>query len=302
MALKPRVELFCQLYSKDLNGTKACIDAGYAAASAAGQAVRLLRNAKVQSRLAELQASVFERIQLDTDDALRLLAAAAYTDRREFSKLKHVCCRWCHGAEHKYQRSKIEMEKAREAYEVEYQEWKMSLEPDRPPMFAPFDEKGGIGFDPRKKPHPECPACFGKGTIDVTFKDSDDLSPAAAMIFKGYKFTAHGIEVMVEERLPAVNMIAKHLGLLLASKSGDENEKAYVSVSPDDIGTEEEEPDGSEPAVPADRGAPVDVEEQGLRGAARGAVRDGQDESVHGEDPRSVPSLSWRTGSGPSAS
>jgi phage terminase small subunit len=49
-----RIEKFCQLYVVDLNSTNAAIGAGYKKCAATSQASRLLRNQKVQARIAEL--------------------------------------------------------------------------------------------------------------------------------------------------------------------------------------------------------------------------------------------------------
>ena len=54
--LTPRQERFCREFLVDLNGTKASVRAGYSEKTAYSQASRLLKNAKVAARIAELQA------------------------------------------------------------------------------------------------------------------------------------------------------------------------------------------------------------------------------------------------------
>ncbi|EEP9808242.1 terminase small subunit [Salmonella enterica] len=64
---------FCQEYILDLNGTQAAIRAGYSRNAAQGQASRLLSNAMVKSRIAELIASRNERVRVDADHVLQRL-------------------------------------------------------------------------------------------------------------------------------------------------------------------------------------------------------------------------------------
>jgi len=56
MKLTDKQAAFCSEFLIDINGTQAAIRAGYSKKSAEQQAVRLLRNARVCSRVAELMA------------------------------------------------------------------------------------------------------------------------------------------------------------------------------------------------------------------------------------------------------
>lgn len=58
MGLNKKQEDFCQFYLKEPNGTQAAIKAGYADGSADVTASRLLRNASVLARIAELRGEV----------------------------------------------------------------------------------------------------------------------------------------------------------------------------------------------------------------------------------------------------
>ena len=75
---------FCEEYLVDLNGTQAAIRAGYAARSAAVTACTLLRDAKIQARIAELQQARAERTQMDQDRVLLELAALSFSDIRRY--------------------------------------------------------------------------------------------------------------------------------------------------------------------------------------------------------------------------
>lgn len=63
--LSARQKLFCEEYVKDYNGTKAAIRAGYAENGAEVSASRLLRLAKVNTYLKELQAIRAEQTKVD---------------------------------------------------------------------------------------------------------------------------------------------------------------------------------------------------------------------------------------------
>ena len=68
--LTPKRDRFCLEYVKDLNGKQAAIRAGFSAKTAESQASRLLRNAKVKARIAELQSGVSKKLGL-TQDGVR---------------------------------------------------------------------------------------------------------------------------------------------------------------------------------------------------------------------------------------
>ena len=56
--LTAKRERFCQEYVIDCNGTQAAIRAGYSKNGADVQAIRMLRNARIKERIAELQEQI----------------------------------------------------------------------------------------------------------------------------------------------------------------------------------------------------------------------------------------------------
>ena len=58
---------FVQEYLIDMNGAAAATRAGYSSVSAKQQACRLLTKVDVQAAIAELQAAVAERLDIDAD-------------------------------------------------------------------------------------------------------------------------------------------------------------------------------------------------------------------------------------------
>lgn len=69
----PKQDRFCREYLVDLNATQAARRAGYSPRTANEQGARLLANASVKSRIAELQAEVAERLNITVDDVTKML-------------------------------------------------------------------------------------------------------------------------------------------------------------------------------------------------------------------------------------
>lgn len=69
--LTPKQEMFCREYVVDLNASQAAVRVGYSEKTANRQGHRLLTNADIQARVAELQAEAFERADIDAAYVLR---------------------------------------------------------------------------------------------------------------------------------------------------------------------------------------------------------------------------------------
>ncbi len=77
--LNDRQEAFCREYlANGMNGKAACIAAGYSQRGAEPQVARLLGNARVQARLAELQAPRLAKLDISADRVLNELARVAF--------------------------------------------------------------------------------------------------------------------------------------------------------------------------------------------------------------------------------
>lgn len=86
MALTPRQEAFAQEYLIDLNGTQAAIRAGYSPKTANEQAVRLLANVSIRSRIQEAMKEREKRTHITQDRVLQELARLAFGDLRRAFK------------------------------------------------------------------------------------------------------------------------------------------------------------------------------------------------------------------------
>jgi len=65
--LTPRQERFCQFFAEDPNGTRAARYARYGGMDAANRASRLLRQPRIQARIAEIQAELAREACLSTE-------------------------------------------------------------------------------------------------------------------------------------------------------------------------------------------------------------------------------------------
>lgn len=128
------------------------------------------------------------------------LAEIAFADARQLSELRRRCCRHCWGADHRYQRTAGEMERARLAHAKEL---------DAGRAAGAFDEMGGIGFHGKAAPNPDCPECFGDGAAQPHFNDTRTLTASAAALYAGVKVTKEGIEIKTHNQTEALAQLAR---------------------------------------------------------------------------------------------
>lgn len=199
--LTDKQQRFVDEYMVDMNATQAAIRAGYSPHTANEQGSQLLAKLSIQRALNAARLEQQERTQITADGALREAWNIATADTRELVELKTGCCRCCYGEGHKWQRTVGEMNRDREKW----------VEKGNNP--AEFDEQGGIGFNPLRAPHPECPECGGDGHARVVLKDTRNLSEKGAALYAGAKQTQFGIEVKMQDKSAALEKVFKHLGL-----------------------------------------------------------------------------------------
>lgn len=201
LALEPRQQRFVDEYLIDLNATQAAIRAGYSEKTAAVIGCENLIKPNIQAAIVAAQKARAGRTELTADRVVGEVAKILFADPRELVQVKVGCCRNCWGEGHRYQRTVGEMNADREQHATK------GLSP------ADFDEKGGIGFDSLRLPHPECPECGGDGRARTVLADTRSLSPAALALYAGAKQTKFGIEVVMHSKMDALEKAIKHLGL-----------------------------------------------------------------------------------------
>jgi phage terminase small subunit len=201
---------FVAEYLKDLNGTQAAIRAGYSPDSARFIASELLAKPEIAAEVEAAMKARAERNALDADAVIQRFNDIANADPSELMEIQRACCRYCYGTGHLYQRTPREMREARENWNASQAAAKKE---DPKHRIVPFDEAGGIGYDPRKTPHPNCPECWGEGVERVVLKDIRDASPQARLLFAGVKQTQRGPEIRLYSRVGALKAVGEHMGL-----------------------------------------------------------------------------------------
>lgn len=212
-----RRALFVKEYLVDLNGRRAAIRAGYSPSTARAIAHELLATDEVKAAVQKAMDERAARLGIAADTVLKRWWDIANADPAELIEHRRVCCRYCYGKNHRYQRTPKEMADAIRDFERA----KLAAESRGEPFAAEFDPQGGTGFDPRKDPSPDCPECFGQGDELVFPKDTRDLSPAARLLYAGVKKSEKGLEIKMQSQQAALENVAKHLGMFTVKVEHD---------------------------------------------------------------------------------
>lgn len=198
-------------YLVDLNGTQAYLRCkpNVKEITARTEASKLLAKPNVQAELARLRAESAARTTISADMAIREAWAIAMADPRELMEYRVGCCRHCWGFRFGYQRTDAQYEADQEAHDNA----KAMADEKGKRKLGDFNPRGGPGFDLRKPPNAECPECGGEGEGRTVFKDTRNISAAAASLFAGVKETDKGLEVKLHSKDAAMDKVFRHLGL-----------------------------------------------------------------------------------------
>lgn len=239
--LTPKQLKFARLYFETghaQDSYKRSYNAGnMSAASIVTAASQLLSNPSVETYLQSLRDDAAYVAQLNVAWVLKQYMQIATADVNELIEARKVNCRYCHGIDHKYQWSDVEEWAAAINDTLAFNARQEATEPRRrqPLRELPSDE-GGFGFWGPKAAHPECPKCYGDGTLDVHVHDSRNLKGPARLLYDGVKTTANGIEIKVRDRDAALAFLAKFLKLGEGDRpplipNGEPAEKLVEAVS-----------------------------------------------------------------------
>lgn len=207
--LTPKILRFCEEYLKDLNGSAAVRRAGYATSHPSNIASQLMARPHVVAEINRQIDARSERVRIEQDEVLRDLVSVLRADASSIVEYRRTCCRYCYGEGHRYQRTAGEMARDRR----QHVRLEREAEKAGDPPLEPFDEQGGIGWDPRREPTDDCPECFGEGNGEMHLKDTRTLVGGDRRLFDGVRQTKEGIEVKVRDRTKVAELIGRHLGM-----------------------------------------------------------------------------------------
>lgn len=203
-------------YMLDPNGTKAymAVKPNSSEPAARVSAARMLAKPNVAAEIAKRRAERANRLEIDADKLVKEVYEMALADTRELVQYLRTCCRHCFGTNHGYQRTTFEMDADREAHDkAEDEREAIAAMKNKAFHRRDFNEKGGTGYDGRKDPNPDCPACWGRGIGTPVIADTRTLSKAAVALYAGVKETKDGLELMKHDKKGALDMMWKHQGL-----------------------------------------------------------------------------------------
>jgi phage terminase small subunit len=194
--------IFVIEYCKDFNGTQAAIRAGYAERSAAEISYELLRKPQIRAAIENRMQVLAAAAEVDATRVIAELATIAFADSRELMSVHQDSCRYCWG-----------IDGGRQWTRAEYCE--ALAEAMKEGAAAAPEMLGGIGYDPRREPNPDCGECFGRGVATVIIKDSRKLSRSAARLMASVKQSKDGsIELKTLDQQAALMALGRITGVL----------------------------------------------------------------------------------------
>jgi phage terminase small subunit len=211
--LTPRALRFVDEYLIDLNGTQAATRAGYSSRTANEQATRLLADVRIKAIVDERKRDRQIRIEIDQDKIVLGLLNEITADPNDLVQYRRPPCRCCYGAGNRYQYTPNEIEQARKKHAETLliaQASGVKLTQDE----KEFDEQGGLGYDPRKEPNPDCPECFGEGKGEIFLHDTRKVTGKARSIYAGVHQGKDGLKMILKNQNDARTLLMRHAGML----------------------------------------------------------------------------------------
>ena len=229
-------ERFCLEYVIDHNGTRAAKRAGYSEKTAGSQAHRLLKNAEIVARIADLEREVARKLNIEHADVLNRYWQTATGDVNDLVQARRECCRYCHGIDHEYQwtterefrdaRDRAVLDMAGDDHRAILAVSK-AVENGEPIAGLPTDA-GGYGYKRTEPPHPGCPECDGEGHLRIFVADTRDA--VSHPLYDGVKQTKDGIEVKIADRQKALEHVARHLSFFKDKVEVDASEELIAAA------------------------------------------------------------------------
>ena len=212
--LTEKQERFCQLVGVE---GKTLTDAyrtaygasHYTAAVVSNKASALAAGMMVSKRIEDLREQRLNKTittqVMTVNKLLDIYVQIALVDPNELVSLRVGCCRYCYGADGRYQWRESEYVTALEDVEAHNAAF-----PGRPKPFpAPA---GGFGFNHSLPPVLGCHECRGEGISRIVPQDTTRLSEGARLLYRGVKMTRDGWQMQFADKDKALEQIGRMLG------------------------------------------------------------------------------------------
>lgn len=238
--LKPLNDLekrFAFEYAQDCNAVRAYMrttgTTRYDSAATMGH--RWINRVEIRAQIDVEMAELQKRAGVTTEAMLKRLWSMCTADPRELVEHYVEACRYCYGEGHLYQRTDTELRRDRLEFETHGRQRingvyvgkrgkRKAEEPEE------FQEQGGGGFDPSRRPHADCPECHGHGYGRTVFKDTRLISPQAALLLAGVKEGKEGKEIKFHDPMVAFEKIAKHVGFYDADNRQKKADDPFMAM------------------------------------------------------------------------
>lgn len=193
--------------------------------SAGSASVLMMKRPAVKAAIEAAEEARLQRLAMTADDVLRDAFLVANTSPNELVEWHIGACRFCWGQGHQYQSTPDEMRRDVADY------LRAPLVKRDDPLALLFNMRGGVGYDARNAPHPDCPECFGEGTGRAVTKDTRTLSEGGQRIYAGIKQTKYGPEVQMRDRGWAVDLAARAAGISTGNLKISSDPSAVVTLT-----------------------------------------------------------------------
>lgn len=220
--LTPKQQRFVDEYLIDLNATQAAIRAGYSEKTAKEIGCENLSKPHIAAEIEKARQKTANKLEITRERVLAEAWGILTADVNDLVEYRRRCCRHCYGIDFGFQRTVQEMSHDRAEYENEKRK-AIAKDAKAADFYDDFDEKGGIGYDGRLAPNPDCPKCWGDGIGDAFFKPTANLTPSARALYAGVKQTKDGFQMLTIDKMGAMEKLFKHLNLYEAEIKAQTN-------------------------------------------------------------------------------
>lgn len=199
-SFSPRELAFARYCVVSSSPTEAARKAGWGAAGAANAANFLMRRKDIRELIRQAEEEHLQQIDLTASKIVNYWHLISHAEL----PLPDVgCCRYCYGTDHAYQYTLNEYRDALRAHTL------LQLKKQQKDR-REFDDRGGLGYDSRRPPSPDCPECHGVGINLPLVIDRERLTPAQRMALDEVKVNKDGsVSLRMRDRSRAMENLQR---------------------------------------------------------------------------------------------